>query len=104
MYIDSIFIAGCFDAVATMKEARFKSPHIRNEELLFREVTFEGNPVGEKQGKTARFRRQYQAAEYLGQVISHSRSTVFQMAEVAVSEILLTKPLARIHGLRYALG
>ena len=35
-------------------------------------------------------------------VISHARRTVFQLAEVAVSEALFTKMLARIHGLRYA--
>ncbi len=35
-------------------------------------------------------------------VISHARSTVFQLAEVAVSETLFAKMLARIHGLRYA--
>jgi hypothetical protein len=35
-------------------------------------------------------------------VISHSRRTVFQLAEVAVSESLFTKILLRIHGLRYA--
>jgi hypothetical protein len=34
-------------------------------------------------------------------VISHSRRTVFQLAEVAVSEALFAKMLARIHGLRY---
>jgi hypothetical protein len=37
-------------------------------------------------------------------VISHARSTVFQLAEVAVSETLFAKMLARIHGLRYAPG
>ncbi len=35
-------------------------------------------------------------------VISRSRRTVFQLAEVAVSKALFTKILARIHGLRYA--
>jgi hypothetical protein len=34
-------------------------------------------------------------------VITHSRRTVFQLAKVAVSEVLFTKMLARIHGLRY---
>jgi hypothetical protein len=35
-------------------------------------------------------------------VVSHARSTIFQLAEVAVSEALFSKILARIHGLRYA--
>ena len=35
-------------------------------------------------------------------IVSHSRMTVFQMAEVAVSEALFAKILSRIHGLRYA--
>jgi hypothetical protein len=35
-------------------------------------------------------------------VISHARRTVFQLAEVAVSEALFVKILACIHGLRYA--
>ncbi len=35
-------------------------------------------------------------------VISHARRTVFQLAEVAVSEALFVKILARIHRLRYA--
>lgn len=35
-------------------------------------------------------------------VIYHSRRTVFQLAEVAVSEALFAKILSRIHGLRYA--
>jgi hypothetical protein len=34
-------------------------------------------------------------------VISHARSTIFQLAEVAVSEALFVKMLARIHRLRY---
>ena len=34
-------------------------------------------------------------------IISYSRRTVFQLAEVAVSEALFVKMLARIHGLRY---
>jgi Transposase DDE domain group 1 len=34
-------------------------------------------------------------------IISHSRRTVFQLAEVAVSEALFVKILARIHRLRY---
>ena len=37
-------------------------------------------------------------------VISHARSTVFQLMEVTVSEAMFTKILARIHGLRYAPG
>ena len=37
-------------------------------------------------------------------VISHARSTIFQLAEVAVSEALFSKMLARIHGLIYAPG
>ncbi len=37
-------------------------------------------------------------------VISHARRTIFQLAEVAVSEALFTKMLARIHGLRHAPG
>lgn len=37
-------------------------------------------------------------------VISHARRTIFQLAEVAVSEALFSKILARIHGLRYAPG
>ncbi len=37
-------------------------------------------------------------------VISHARRTIFQLAEVAVSEALFVKILARIHGLRYAPG
>jgi hypothetical protein len=37
-------------------------------------------------------------------VVSHARRTVFQLAEVAVSEALFTKMLTRIHGLRYAPG
>jgi hypothetical protein len=35
-------------------------------------------------------------------VVSHSRRTVFQLAEVAASEALFAKILDRIHGLRYA--
>jgi len=35
-------------------------------------------------------------------IVSHSRTTVFQMAEAAVSEALVAKVLSRIHGLRYA--
>jgi len=35
-------------------------------------------------------------------IVSHSRTTVFQMAEAAVSEALFAKILSRIHGLRYA--
>lgn len=38
----------------------------------------------------------------IAKVISHSRRTVFQLAEVAASGALFTKILARIHGLRYA--
>jgi hypothetical protein len=34
-------------------------------------------------------------------IISHSRRTVLQLAEVAVSEALFVKILARIHRLRY---
>jgi hypothetical protein len=37
-------------------------------------------------------------------VISHARSTIFQLAEVAVSQALFSKILARIHGLRHAPG
>ncbi len=37
-------------------------------------------------------------------VISHARRTIFRPAEVAVSEALFTKMLARIHGLRHAPG
>jgi hypothetical protein len=35
-------------------------------------------------------------------VVSHARRTIFQLAEVAISEALFVKMLARIHGLRYA--
>jgi hypothetical protein len=34
--------------------------------------------------------------------VSHVRRTIFQLAEVAVSEALFVKILARIHGLRHA--
>ncbi len=37
-------------------------------------------------------------------VISHARRAIFQLAEVAVSEALFSKILARIHGLRHAPG
>jgi len=35
-------------------------------------------------------------------IVSHSRMTAFQMAEVAVSEALVAKILSRIYKLRYA--
>jgi hypothetical protein len=45
---------------------------------------------------------QLKRVKIVTKIVSHSRTTVFQMAEAAVSEALVAKILSRIHGLRYA--